>query len=209
MGGFGSGRYGGRVCVENAIRLNVDKLLSRCGIRRGGHVRGTYEFDFSDQDLRIDFECRIDDPGHSWLRLRYQIYDYWTGEPHNIDDLICLVASHPPFGGLRWWFVCPRTNRRVRMLHLPLGARRFACRRAYRLVYSSQRGTAVDRAHRGQAKIKARLTGDCDPGEWDLPPKPKWMRWRTYQRYVDKYDRYEAVLDEGTFALVARFMGRA
>jgi hypothetical protein len=65
------------------------------------------------------------------------------------------------------------------------------------------------RAHRGKARIKARLIGDCDPDEWDLPPKPKWMRWRTDQRYVDKYDRYESVLDEGTLALVARLMGRA
>jgi hypothetical protein len=43
-------------------------------------------------------------------------------------------------------------------------------------------GTAVDRAHRGKAKIKARLIADLDPDEWDLPPKPKWMRWRTYNR---------------------------
>jgi hypothetical protein len=30
--GYGSGRTGGRVLVENAIRLNVDTLLSRCGL---------------------------------------------------------------------------------------------------------------------------------------------------------------------------------
>ena len=29
----------------------------------------------------------------------------------------------------------------------------------------------------GQAKIKSRLIADLDPDEWDLPPKPKWMRW--------------------------------
>jgi hypothetical protein len=209
MGGLGSGRHGGRVLVENAIRLNVDKLLSRCGIQRGGAARGKYNFHFDDQDLWIDFECRISDPGNSWLRLRYQIYDYWTGEPHDINELIYLVATRPPFGGLRWWFVCPRTTRRVRMLYLPLGARRFASSRAYRLVYASQRGTAVDRAHRGQAKIKARLIGDCDPDDWDLPPKPKWMRWRTYRRYVDKYDHYEGVLDEGTFTALARLLRRS
>jgi hypothetical protein len=141
----------------------IDMLLSRCGIRRGGHVWGKYNFHFDDQDLWIEFQCDINHPGESWLRLMYQICDYWTGEPHDIDELIYLVATHPPFGGLRWWFVCPRTNRRGRMLHLPLGARRFASRGAYRLVYASQRGTAVDRAHRGQAKIKARLIGDRDP----------------------------------------------
>jgi hypothetical protein len=35
------------------------------------------------------------------------------------------------------------------------------------------------------------------------------MRWRTYQRYVDKFDHYEAVLDEGTFAALARLLRRS
>jgi hypothetical protein len=33
----------------------------------------------------------------------------------------------------------------------------------------------TDRAHRGRAKIKARLIGSLDPDDWDLPPKPKWI----------------------------------
>jgi hypothetical protein len=67
----------------------------------------------------------------------------------------------------------------------------------------------VDRAHRGQAKINARLCaiGGFDPEEWDFPPKPKWMRWRTYNRAEEKFDRYEAILDEGTIELLAKFMG--
>jgi hypothetical protein len=208
MGGLGSGRQGGKVLVENAIRLNIDTLLRRCGIQRGGTARGMYHFDFYDQELSIDFVIHIGDPGDSWLRLRYRICDYWTGEPHDIDELIYLVVSRPPFGGLRWWFVCPLTRRRVRMLHLPLGARRFACRRAYRLAYASQRGTATDRAHRGQAKIKARLIGDLDPDEWDLPPKPKWMRWRTYNRYVEKFDNFECLIDQECAIAAARFLQR-
>jgi hypothetical protein len=47
------------------------------------------------------------------------------------------------------------------------------------VAYASQFDTPVDRAHRGKAKIKAKLIGTCDPDEIDLPPKPKWMRWRT------------------------------
>jgi len=53
----------------------------------------------------------------------------------------------------------------------------------------------VDRAHRGKAKIKARLIEDLDPGEWELPPKPKWMRWHTYDKHVEKFDCYEGQLD--------------
>ncbi len=38
---------------------------------------------------------------------------------------------------------------------------------------------------RMQDKIKARLFGDLNPDEWDLPPKPKRIRWATYKRFKD------------------------
>ena len=57
--------------------------------------------------------------------------------------------------------------------------------------------TRTNRAHLGKARIKARLIADLDPDQWDLPPKPKWMRWSTYNRYVERYDNYEAILDYG------------
>jgi hypothetical protein len=41
-----------------------------------------------------------------------------------------------------------------------------------------------------------------DPDEWDLPPKPKWMRWRTYNRMVETFDRYEAMVEEGLLEAV-------
>jgi hypothetical protein len=66
-----------------------------------------------------------EDPRESWLRLQYAINDYWTGELYQIDDKIYLAHSRPTFGGLRWWFVCPRLKRRVRKLYLPLVADTF------------------------------------------------------------------------------------
>jgi hypothetical protein len=38
------------------------------------------------------------------------------------------------------------------------------------------------------------VVADLEPDEWDLQPKPKWMRWATYDRYEDRYDRCVAVL---------------
>jgi hypothetical protein len=70
----------------------------------------------------------------SRARLKYEMTDYWTGEPLAIDDKIFLATTWPPFGGLRWWFVCPHLNRRVRKLYLPLGGRHFWSRRAYELA---------------------------------------------------------------------------
>ena len=77
------------------------------------------------------------------------------------------------------------------------------------MAYASQFLDRDNRAHYGQSKIKNRLIGDLDPDKWSLPPKPKWMRWKTYYSYVEKVDRYEAILDEGTLELLAKFMGRA
>jgi hypothetical protein len=53
------------------------------------------------------------------------------------------------------------------------------------------------------------LIADLDPDEWDLPPKPKWMRWRTYKRYEEKFDCYEDVLHERVIDVAARLLRRA
>ena len=55
--------------------------------------------------------------------------------------------------------------------------------------------------------MKSRLITDLNPDEWDLPPKPKGMRWRTYQRYIEKYDGYEELLDRALTLAAARLTG--
>jgi hypothetical protein len=59
---------------------------------------------------------------------------------------------------------------------------------------------------RAKHKIKSRLIADLDPDEWDFPPKPKWMRWHTYQRYEYRFDRLESKLDEGLCVAVQRLL---
>jgi hypothetical protein len=54
--------------------------------------------------------------------------------------------------------------------------------------------------------VKQRLLGDADPDEWDLPPKPKGMRWRTYTRWEAKYDRAEAALNRSLCLAVTRLL---
>lgn len=75
------------------------------------------------------------------------------------------------------------------------------------MAYASQFNDATGRAHLGQSRIKSRLIGQNDPDEWDLPPKPKWMRWATYTRHVESFDGYEAVLDYGCAASAAKLTG--
>jgi hypothetical protein len=47
-----------------------------------------------------------------------------------------------------------------------------------------------------------------DPDEWEVPPKPKRMRWTTYNRAVEKFDEYEEILDVSFLGRAAKLLGR-
>ena len=57
---------------------------------------------------------------------------------------------------------------------------------------------------RGEDQIEAYSLGGFDPDEWELPPKPKWMRWKTYNRMVERFDQYEANVEEGLLEAIMR-----
>jgi hypothetical protein len=106
MGGFGSGRSGGRPTVESALRLDIDSMMCWGAIQPGFHRVGKMQLhQFYGDDIDVKFESLAGDPWHSWLRLRYSIADYWSGEELKIDDKVYLAPTRPHFGGLRWWFV--------------------------------------------------------------------------------------------------------
>jgi hypothetical protein len=119
-----------------------------------------------------------------------------------LDQRIILIARPRHFGGRQWYFICPYMNRRVSVLWMPNGAQRFACRQRWgrSVAYNSQCSDRIARAHGGKARIKSRLCsiGGFDPDEWDFPPRPKWMRWSTYRRAEQQFDRYEEDLDIGS-----------
>ena len=58
------------------------------------------------------------------------------------------------------------------VLWMPPGATRFCSRQAWRkqVAYASRFESPADRAYRGQAKIKSRLIGNCDPPTQWLGP---------------------------------------
>ena len=201
MGGYGSGRRNGGPTIEGALPLDIDKMMRWGVIQPGEHLFGEMTFNFDDDKLTIKFESRLDELQESWLRLQYAIDDDWTGQTHEVDDKIFLVSTQPPFGGLRWWFLCPRLNRKVRKLYLPLGGRHFRSRQAYGLAYPSQRETAYDRAMRRAQKLWGRLGGD--PADSDYPAKPKRMRQATYDRLMRKLIAAERAVDD---MLVARWL---
>lgn len=104
------------------------------------------------------------------------------------EQCVRLRAAPRHFSGVQWYFLCPDTGRRVSVLWKPPGARYFASRQAFgrQVACGSQFQTPRDRALSAAQMIRHRLGGN----EWlsglnGFPPKPKGMRWRTFERHAN------------------------
>jgi hypothetical protein len=101
MGGFGSGRRGGRPTVESAFRIDIDVLRRHGMIRLGSRDGCVMHFSGYYDDLDVKCEVHIKGQWNSWIRLKYDMIDYRTDEPLEIDDKIrcgieCARHSHRP-----------------------------------------------------------------------------------------------------------------
>lgn len=191
-----------RATLESGLRLDINRLARR-GFIRPGAATGPVGLQWTNSDwgyitsgvITADLSGEV----AGWLRIQID---------GRADQLIHLVARPRHFGGRQWFFMCPYLNRRCMVLWMPPGADRFACRQRWgrQVAYQSQFLDRDNRAHRGKALLNRRLCsiGGLDSEDWDFPPKPKWMRWRTYRRAEEQFDRYETILEEGLVALAAR-----
>lgn len=162
--------------VEDATVLDLGEL------RRWGWLKaGVYERDWfphgAHDSRRGSLRLAIDD-------TRSELHVSLAGE-----YVIKLESDTPPFGGLRWWLVCPLTGKRARKLYLfPVSDRRGFCHRtAVPFSYPTQRTSGLNRALQ-QRNAAARKLQD---GALLASGKPIGMRWKTYFRHVAKARRLE------------------
>lgn len=186
MGGFGSGRQGGKRTTSDCRRLDV-RQLQRAGLLTPGRAFG-WQWTRNGEvvasiQTRMDADCVILDYRHQssgadWQSMEYPVWIEWTA---------CSL------GGRRAWFLCPvdGCGRRVALLYLG-GAGIFACRHCHRLAYACQRETVDDRAMRRADNIRERLgwqAGIANP----RGGKPKGMHWRTFERLTAEHDAFVGV----------------
>src|SRR6476620_5312006 len=192
-----------RICLQEGLKLDIN-FMARRELIVPGSATGPQSIRWvnsNGQEIAsgwISADMKGDTEG--WLDIQIDKFD----------QRISLTASPCHYGGRKWFFVCPVVNRRASVLWLHRGARQFASRHAWpgKVAYRSQFMTAMDRAYLGMERIKRRLIGDLDPQECHLPPKPKWMRWKTYRRFVEQFERYEAMLDVGALSRAMKLMKR-
>lgn len=124
-----------------------------------------------------------------------------------LEQQLELTAQPRHFGGQQWYFMCPVMRKKCSVVWLPSGANCFCSRQAWdkQIAYSTQFEFTFDRAITAREKVKSRLIDDLNPRHWDLPPKPKWMRWRTYERLADKYRLQQGIID----GIIADYVARS
>lgn len=184
MGGRGSGnrwRYGTRSTTDEYRRLDV-RRWAREGMLRPGY-RGGWQWSRGGESV-ASIQMRAD-TNRIVLTYRHRRGDGdWKDEEYPV----FLARTPCTYGGTRPWFICPARGcgRRVAILY---GGEIFACRHCHQLAYESTREDVSDRAARRADWIRARLK--WEPGILNgSEGKPKWMRWKTFERLIDEHDRH-------------------
>jgi hypothetical protein len=156
--------------------------------------------------IGVHFRTSGPDP---WLRLVYTLTR--DGQREDVDERFALVRFPQPFGGCRWYVICPVTGLRCQCLYLPAGATRFRSRNAFRchLQYASQGMSPafrlLEQAHKVADRVLALQPADHrEVLRCTFPSKPRWMRWRTYDRLVA---HWAAALTEASDEMAVRRWG--
>jgi hypothetical protein len=120
------------------------------------------------------------------------------------EQRILFVSRRRHLGGRQFFFECPQTGKKCNVLWKPPGATRFCHRDAWRgqVAYRSQFVDGAQRTHLAMAKIARRLGGE--PGGGVCPPKPPWMRWKTYDALAARWDEQEERLENLLAPALAR-----
>ncbi len=144
MGGIGSGpQIARKIWVEECLVLSAAALTRRRILRPD--FKGTLPLRWWTEDGEVLTEWRVDVlTGVYAIQWEGQIEPIPPGERWPLHS-IALVTSPLPWGGFRFWFLCPLLGpnrdgceRRVDKLYLPRGCQEFGCRHCHCLSYRSR-----------------------------------------------------------------------
>jgi hypothetical protein len=148
MGGTGSGRWSyhnKKRTVEECWTISISEVAQVVDLRDPGPASNALRPTRSATGKGVStVRCapRVGNDGKPLLGLSYTVKDRWSVEDR-VEEVVRLQTTQPNFGGVRWWFSCPRVvdgrecGRRVGKLYRPPGGRYFACRRCLDLTYVS------------------------------------------------------------------------
>ncbi len=205
MGGYGSGRSGWLPTIEQGLKLDLRLLrLQKLFLpdENMHYTPLTWTNSYTGEQVAAAGLSYCAGPDEKWLRLSYTVTRYGE-EPFKLSETFQLDAFAQPYGGHRWYIICPTMGSRCQCLYLPPGATKFRSRRGFksRLQYYSQKVDAPSRLMETGRGIARKVLRAGPPKwrekyrEWDFPPKPPWMRWKTYNKHYARWEWYEQQAD--------------
>ena len=184
MGGWNSGRSGGRPTADLSLRIDIARMIRLGQAIPGKHVSGSLGWTCGGEHSgSISYRADMIDCYFSKLTLNYT---RGSGDnKESVEQIVRLAFTEPHFGGKRWWMICPFRSIRVGILYLPNGGDRFASRKAWRLGYHCQRVAHRDRPFEKLFRLQKKLGSDQG---WEAGlRRPKGMWLRTYHKHFDRY----------------------
>lgn len=174
---------GWRPHIESALSLDLRRMFELGALRVGSNTAGPWCWTRDGETVSsIRYRATLGDESGS-LTL-----DYSTGTDEERKQITCtirLVTLPRHYGGRIWYFVCPYTGRRARKLYKWAPIDWFCQRTAIspKPTYACQRVGGSERITAQRWALRRRLCDDFSDlfGE---PCKPKWMRWRTFERHA-------------------------
>ena len=112
--------------------------------------------------------------------------------------------------GVREWYVCPHCIKRVAKLYI--GKKDIGCRGCWKLHYASQSEDGLGRMRMKMRRQRYAVWGNTEQTRnlANNPcsfPKPKGMRWDTFNKKVGVLVRYESVYWQAFSPVVDRITG--
>jgi hypothetical protein len=148
MGGTGSGRWlypDKKRTVEECWAISVSEVAQMVDLRDPGSAsKALRPLKPATGKGASSIHCmpKVGNDGKPLLGLSYTVKNS-LGLDHRVEQVVRLQTTRPNFGGVRWWFSCPRMlegeecGRRVGKLYRPPEGRYFACRHCHDLTYES------------------------------------------------------------------------
>jgi hypothetical protein len=182
MGGFNSGRHGGKRTTSDMRPLDV-RVLKRAKRLTPGKTFAWSWTRFDETVARINVHV---DTKRVVLNYRQS----WRGgEWRDCCNTVYLDWTPCHYGGQRVWWRCPAVGCGRRVAVLYSGKDAYACRHCLGLGYRSQRETETDLAARRANRVRDRL--GWARGILHLPGgRPKGMHWETYARLLTEHTEH-------------------
>lgn len=192
MGGKGSGtwyRWNTKTTLDDCRVLNINRMQKQGAIKPNNFKAGRWVWtntETNEEVSSIGYTCHTLDADNEYININYKM----TNSGEKIDYDVKLVKTYPNYGGVRYWFICPVTGKRVAKLYRTPYDNRFISRHVYKLLYASQSESIFSKLGNKRYKLMRKLDSN-----YSFPVRPKGMHHKTFERIANQVHALDEYAD--------------